>query len=114
MDPEQEHASFAAYSPTSGVLFGYRWRFEDFPWCGIWEENHSRRQLPWDGKTMTRGMEFGVSPIPETEERDDQSRVIVRRACICVDSGENTVSVTYEARITKSESGDLNTLFTDR
>ena len=33
---------------------------------GIWEENHSRTQAPWNGETFTRGMEFGVSPLPES------------------------------------------------
>jgi hypothetical protein len=66
MDPEQEYAWFGAYSPESGVMFGYRWRREDFPWCGIWEENQSRKQVPWNGQTIARGFEFGVSPMPET------------------------------------------------
>jgi hypothetical protein len=33
---------------------------------GIWEENHSRTQTPWNGEALTRGMEFGVSPFPES------------------------------------------------
>lgn len=33
---------------------------------GIWEENRSRQQPPWNGQTITRGMEFGVSPFPES------------------------------------------------
>ena len=33
---------------------------------GIWEENCSRPQPPWNGVTLTRGMEFGVSPFPES------------------------------------------------
>ena len=37
----------------------------DFPWLGIWEENLSRPFLPWAGTSITRGMEFGVSPMPE-------------------------------------------------
>jgi hypothetical protein len=32
---------------------------------GIWEENHSRAAAPWNSQTLTRGMEFGVSPFPE-------------------------------------------------
>jgi hypothetical protein len=36
---------------------------------GIWEENHSRANAPWNGNTMTRGMEFGVSPIPESRRQ---------------------------------------------
>jgi hypothetical protein len=35
---------------------------------GIWEESRSRMNPPWNGRTMTRGMEFGVSPIPETRD----------------------------------------------
>ncbi len=66
MDPAMETAYFAAYSPAYGVEFGYRWRRADFPWLGIWEENHSRTHAPWNGRTLTRGMEFGVSPVPES------------------------------------------------
>jgi hypothetical protein len=69
MDPTQEHAWFTAYSPTSRVKFGYRWRRQDFPWCGIWNENRSRKQTPWNGKTITCGFEFGVSPMPETRRQ---------------------------------------------
>ena len=63
---EAEHAYFVAFSPGSRLAFGYVWRRADFPWLGIWEENASRRQPPWNGQTLTRGMEFGVSPFPET------------------------------------------------
>jgi hypothetical protein len=66
MDPNRKQAFFAAFSPEHRLLFGYVWKQSDFPWLGIWEENHSRTQPPWNGQTLTRGMEFGVSPIPES------------------------------------------------
>jgi hypothetical protein len=66
MDTGREDAFFLAYSPESKLAFGYAWRRADFPWMGIWEENKSRSQPPWNGVTVTRGMEFGVSPFPET------------------------------------------------
>jgi len=66
LDPNQPDAYFVAYSPISRVAFGYVWKQGDFPWMGIWEENRSRQQPPWNGRTITRGMEFGVSPFPET------------------------------------------------
>jgi hypothetical protein len=69
MDPSQQNAYFSAWSPKSGVLFGYRWKRADFPWFGTWEENHSRQSPPWNGQTLTRGMEFGVSPMPETRRQ---------------------------------------------
>ncbi|HLJ17722.1 MAG TPA: DUF4432 family protein [Bryobacteraceae bacterium] len=66
MDPHHERAFFLAWSPRSHLLMGYIWKRADFPWLGIWEENHSRTNPPWNGRTMTRGMEFGASPFPET------------------------------------------------
>ena len=66
MDPGREDAFFAAYSPASRLAFGYVWKQADFPWLGIWEENYSRTSAPWNGRSLTRGMEFGVSPMPET------------------------------------------------
>jgi hypothetical protein len=66
LNPQSERAWFFAFSPTTGTLIGYVWRCEDYPWIGIWEENCSRTHAPWNGRTITRGMEFGVSPFPET------------------------------------------------
>jgi len=69
MDPHREQAFFMAFSPKTQVLFGYVWKRADFPWLGIWEENYCRLNPPWNGKTLTRGMEFGVSPMPETRRQ---------------------------------------------
>jgi hypothetical protein len=66
VDPASEYGSFEAFHPESGVFFGYRWSRADFPWICLWEENHSRLHAPWNGNAITRGVEFGVSPFPET------------------------------------------------
>ena len=66
MDKSVEQAYFTAWNPVLNVFLSYHWRREDFPWLGIWEENRSRKDPPWDGRTLTWGMEFGVSPYPET------------------------------------------------
>ena len=66
MDPAGEHAHFVAFSPATRLAFGYVWRRADFPWMGIWEENHARPAPPWNSTALTCGMEFGVSPFPET------------------------------------------------
>jgi hypothetical protein len=111
MDRGKEHAWFGAYSPESGVMFGYRWRRDDFPWCGIWEENRSRTQPPWNGKTVARGFEFGVSPMPETR------RAMIDRGSLFGVPGfrwlpaKTRVTAVYQARITQSSSGDFSELF---
>ena len=74
---QHSHAYFVAFAPQYHHAFGYIWKREDFPWLGIWEENCSRQGSPWDGRTITRGMEFGVSPFPETRrEMIDRNRLL--------------------------------------
>jgi hypothetical protein len=66
MDLAREEACFTAFHPGLKLKFGYTWRRADFPWLGRWEENRSRRHAPWNGKAIACGLEFGVSPFPET------------------------------------------------
>jgi hypothetical protein len=69
MDRQQRDAFFVAFKADERLAFGYVWTQADFPWLGIWEENRSRRQAPWNSRALTRGMEFGVSPFPETRRQ---------------------------------------------
>ena len=69
MSPYHENAFFAAFSPALKVAVGYVWKKADFPWMGIWEEHCSRPMIPWNGKTLTWAMEFGVSPFPESRRQ---------------------------------------------
>jgi hypothetical protein len=95
MDPSREHAFFVAFSERYRLAFGYVWRRADFAWLGIWEENHSRTQPPWNGTTLTRGMEFGVSPFPETRrEMVERGRLFGAPAFRWIPAGSR-VSVEY-------------------
>lgn len=64
MDPAREHAWFSAVHPGYKLLVAYVWNRSDFPWLGNWEENFARKTTPWQGKALTRGMEFSTSPFP--------------------------------------------------
>ncbi len=66
MTADADAAFFVAFSPHAALAFGYVWHPADFPWLGIWEENCSRSAAPWNGRTVALGMEFGVSPFPES------------------------------------------------
>jgi hypothetical protein len=81
LDPNREDAWFFAYSPRSKVLLSYVWQRNDFPWLGIWEENCSRTQPPWNGRTLAQGMEFGVSPFPETRRAMIERQKLLNTAC---------------------------------
>ena len=69
MDPHSDRAYFFSRCPKTDVLFGYVWNRTDFPWLGIWEERNGRTHAPWNGRTVTRGMEFGASPLPESRRQ---------------------------------------------
>ena len=76
-DPQHDDAYWVAFAPQFRLAFGYIWKRTDFPWLGIWEENCSRQASPWDSRTVTRGMEFGVSPFPETRrEMVERNRLL--------------------------------------
>jgi hypothetical protein len=76
MDPVRDDAFFLAFAPQYKLAFGYIWKRSDFPWLGMWEENCSRTGAPWNGRTLARGMEFGVSPMPESRRQMiDRSRL---------------------------------------
>jgi len=66
LDPHQGKGFFFAYHPKTKVLLGYVWNRSDFPWLGIWVENYERPLPPWSNRTLTRGMEFGASPVAES------------------------------------------------
>ena len=65
VNEDRETAFFMAWHPETKVLCGYAWRRADFPWISLWEENRSRAFPPWNGNTITRGVEFGASPFAE-------------------------------------------------
>jgi hypothetical protein len=65
-DRPRQDEFFVAFSPASRLALGYIWKREDFPWLGMWQENCSRSGAPWNSRTITLGLEFGASPIPES------------------------------------------------
>jgi hypothetical protein len=65
MDRQQPLSFFTMYNPEFGVLIGYLFRTDESPWVGDFQENQRIQDKPWDGKTITRGIEFGTTPFAE-------------------------------------------------
>jgi len=103
MDPHRDQAYFLAWSPASNVLLGYQWKRTDFPWIGIWEENYSRHNPPWNGGTLTRGMEFGASPLPEPRRKMIDRNTLFGAPCYRWIPAREKVTVEYKAFIRISE-----------
>lgn len=64
MDPRREVEYIAAINHRHGLLAGYCFSRDDFPWTAIWEENKTRSAAPWRRRTEARGLEFGSTPFP--------------------------------------------------
>lgn len=103
MDPLAEHAHFVAFSPDARLAFGYVWRRADFPWLGIWEENHARPAAPWDNRALTCGMEFGVSPFPETRREMLERGPLFGQPTFRWIPAHETVEVEYRAMLQPAE-----------
>jgi hypothetical protein len=66
LDPARDIQYVAALNTRHHILFAYCFRRADYPWVTIWEENCARESAPWNGRTQTRGLEFGSLPLPVT------------------------------------------------
>ena len=99
MDRSRDEAFFVAFSPNARLAIGYVWRRADFPWLGIWEENRSRTASPWNGHEVTRGMEFGLSPFPETRRQMiDRGRLFGERTYRWIPA-QRSVTVAYRIHV---------------
>jgi hypothetical protein len=66
LDPARETQFIGALNTRERLLIAYCFRRADYPWVTIWEENCARENPPWNGRTQTRGLEFGSTPLPVT------------------------------------------------
>ncbi|HMF77913.1 MAG TPA: hypothetical protein VK604_19815 [Bryobacteraceae bacterium] len=94
-----DQAWFFAWSPVSNICLGYVWNRLDFPWLGIWEENHSRTSAPWNTRTLTCGMEFGVSPFPEPRRKMIERSTWLNTPCYRWIGAKSKLNVEYAAAI---------------
>lgn len=63
MDPARDLEFITALNTKHKLLIGYLFWRAEYPWMMVWEENRKLTTPPWNGKTMTRGMEFGNTRI---------------------------------------------------
>ena len=65
LDPKRSEQFFTLYHPDYRVLIGYTFPNAGNQWLADWQENQRATVLPWDGKVIARGLEFGSTPFAE-------------------------------------------------
>ncbi len=76
-----------ATNPGKGLLIGYVWKTEDYPWLHVWKGIK-------DGKLWTRGIEFGTTGLGDTFSPED-------RAAITFHGRNNNLFVDAKSAFTK-------------
>ena len=56
----------SAWNPRLGLMLGYVFPLDRFPWTALWEENGGTTDSPYNGRTRAWGIEFGTTPLPVT------------------------------------------------
>ncbi len=97
-------AIWTAWSPHYKLAISYLWQASEFPWLGIWEENRSRQFRPWLGKGVTRGMEFGTSPFPESRRAMVGRGQTLDTPCYAWLPGYGTLSANYTITMRRADS----------
>jgi hypothetical protein len=69
---------------------------------GIWEENRSRLQPPWNGRTVARRNGVWRVAIPETRQAMIERRRPVRHAVLSIDPCRRFISVEYCAIVQRA------------
>lgn len=64
LNPRRKVQYISALNEPNRLLIAYCFKGSDFPWVALWEENKARTNPPWNGRTQTRGLEFGSTPAP--------------------------------------------------
>jgi hypothetical protein len=65
IEKKRKEGWVSAVNPKLGLAVVYLWDRNDYPWIANWEEHLARSTPPWNGKSITRGMEFSNTPFPE-------------------------------------------------
>ena len=94
LQPKEAKYGFVAVTDSAkGISLIYVFASSNFPWLTLWEENCCRKEFPWMGKVQARGLEFGTTPWPFGNERNDEAGpLLATPTSRLVHSGETAVA----------------------
>ena len=91
---DEAYGWVTASSPNTGILLGYLWRVEAYPWLAIWRARSN-------GRVAARGLEFGTTGLHQPyAELVRVGRILGRSIYEYIDANE-TVEKSYFAFLVK-------------
>jgi len=64
LECQDNFAFMAASNAKLGLALVYIFPHDVFPWTALWTENHAGQEVPWNGRAMAWGVEWGTTPFP--------------------------------------------------
>jgi hypothetical protein len=95
VDPSAKNGFVAVHNRQLGMVAGYVFERERFPWIALWEENCAREYPPWNGNTRVRGIEFGTSPMPMGLEHAVSTRTLFDTPVLTGVGGNAQIETSY-------------------
>lgn len=105
LEAGQSRVCAAIHNRRLGLVAGYCFERERFPWVAFWEENRARAYPPWNGVTRVRGVEFGTSPMPMGLEHARKMGSLFGSPVLATLPPEAKTSTGYEIFMTRVPSG---------
>ena len=96
-EPNNGEAFIVASNPRLGLMLGYAFSREMFPWTALWEENCGTTDSPYNGRTRAWGIEFGTTPLPTTRMENLSSGPLFGMPRFMVLPARSVVRATYWA-----------------
>ena len=103
--PHRTHGFVCALNARGSLAVGYCFRRQDYPWVALWEENVTRKSLPWRACEQTRGLEFGCSPLPLTRSENHKLGQLFGTPTLAHVSGGGTRTIGYAMFVAKLPAG---------
>ena len=98
IDPAEKWGGFAARRTSDlGMLtLGATWLREDFPWLMTWDENRARKQEPWNGQTLCRGLEISSYAFATSRrENVERGKLLGQPTFEWLDANESKITTWY-------------------
>ena len=102
INPNDERGYFTAFNKNKQLNVAYRWQREAFPWLMTWEENGSRQHAPWNGKELTRGLEFSSYAYAISRRKNVEFGELLETPCFEWLDAFETKETTFEMALLES------------
>jgi hypothetical protein len=104
MEPDDGVGFVAVSNPHLGLLLGYVFPSATFSWTALWYENGGSDGLPYEGKELAWGIEFGTCALPVSRMEAVLGGPLLGRNRLGILPARSVLRTSYEAVLVETPS----------